>query len=415
MSIKYFVKVVKNIRTNGIYQYKYKFLLHIMRFIVRFLPISKKIIFFECFLGQSYGDSPKYIHKELVRRGLDKTYRVVWALKPEKMDTPVDGKVKKVSYLGIRYFFYMLRAGYIVNNSRFPYYVTTNPRTVFMQTWHGTPLKRLGLDQEEVYMPNTTTVRYKMNIIRSSSEWDIMISQNSFSSERFCSAFGVDSDIILETGYPRDDILSLPPDEKAREIRKIKESLNIPLDKKVLLYAPTFRDDDTNGKKYQHTLPFDINNFANSIGDEYVVLLRLHYLISQTLGEMPKHERVIDGSSYNDITQLYLISDLMVTDYSSVMFDYSITRRPMIFYMYDLESYRDKLRGFYFSTDTLPGPIVTKYNDFVETVKNIDKIKDDYSDRYKSFVDKFTYLDDGNASARSLDTLLKAKPNGKEK
>lgn len=407
MSIKYFVKIIKNIKQNGLYQYKYKFIQHIMRLIVNILPVNKKLVFFECFLGQSYGDSPKYIYEEMLKRRWDKSYTIIWALKPEKMDTQIPGKHKKVNYLGFKYFYYMLRSKYIVNNSRFPYFVTVNPRSVFMQTWHGTPLKRLGLDQEEVYMPNTTTQRYKMNILRSSSEWDYMISQNSFSSERFCSAFGVDSDKIIEIGYPRDDILSLGTVEKDARIKSIKQSLNIPLDKKVLLYAPTFRDDDTNGKKYRHTLPFDINNFADEIGDEYVVVLRLHYLISQTLGENTKHPRVVDASNYNDITQLYLISDVMVTDYSSVMFDFSITRRPMLFYMYDIVNYRDKLRGFYFEIDTLPGPIISSYFDFVEAVKNIDTINVHYQQKYDDFVAKFTYLDDGTASAKAVDILFK--------
>lgn len=409
MSIKYYLKIAKDIKTNGFYQYKYKFILHIMAILVKILPVNNKLVFFECFLGQSYGDSPKYIHAEMLRRGMDKSYKLVWALKPEKIETVIPGKVKKVNYLGFKYFYYMLRSKYIVNNSRFPYFVTVNPRSVFMQTWHGTPLKRLGLDQEEVYMPNTTTQRYKMNIIRSSREWDFMISQNSFSSERFCSAFGVDSDRILEIGYPRDDILSLPSDERTIKVEQIKKSLGIPLDKKVLLYAPTFRDDDTNGKKYRHTLPFDINHFADQIGEEYVVVLRLHYLISQTLGELPKHDRVVDASSYNDITELYLISDIMATDYSSVMFDYSITKRPMLFYMYDIETYRDKLRGFYFEIDTLPGPIISSYNDFVEAVKNADAVKEQYAQKYEDFITKFTYLDDGQASARAVDTLLKIK------
>ncbi len=372
----------------------------------KFIPVKKNTVFFECFLGQSYGDQPKYIYEEMLRCGMDKSYRIIWGFRKSKLTLPVPGKHKKVSYLSPRYLWQLMRSAYIVNNSRFPYFVVTNPKSVFLQTWHGTPLKRLGLDQEEVYLPNTTTERYKINIVRSSVQWNYMLSQNRFSTERFCSAFALKPKQVWEVGYPRDDILSLPPKEKDVIAARVKQALHIPEGKRVVMYAPTFRDDDVKAGKYNYTFPFDPNALADGLGDGCVLLLRLHYLVSKTVGEQIARENIVDASAYPDITELYLISDTLITDYSSVMFDYAITGKPMLFYMYDLSSYRDKLRGFYFDLKLLPGPIVEQYEEMLALAKKPERFAAEYAARYAAFQAKFNYLDDGKAAARIVDRLF---------
>ena len=372
----------------------------------KFVPIKKKLVFFECFLGQSYGDQPKYIYEEMLRRGMDKEYTLVWGLRENKMDLPIPGKCKKVRYLSLRYFWTVLRSQTIINNSRFPYFLVTNPKSFFLQTWHGTPLKRLGLDQDEVYMPNTTTERYKANILRSSRQWDYMLSQNRFSSERFCSAFALKPEQMLEFGYPRNDILSLPTEEQQKIVDKVRTALSIPKGKRIVMYAPTFRDDDTKQAKYNHTFPFDLNAMARDLGEDTVLLLRLHYLVSQTVGKEIKEPNIIDASSYPDITELYLTADTMITDYSSVMFDYAITKKPMVFYMYDLENYRDKLRGFYFDLSELPGPMTEHYEEMIAYAAAPECFETDYREKYDAFRAKFNYLDDGKAAARTVDKVF---------
>ncbi len=372
----------------------------------RLIPIKKNTVFFECFLGQSYGDQPKYIYEEMLRRGMDQRYRITWGFRKSRFSLPVPGKHKKASYLGIIYLWRLMRSAYIVNNSRFPYFVVTNPKSIFLQTWHGTPLKRLGLDQEEVYLPGTTTERYKINIVRSSKQWNYMLSQNRFSTERFCSAFQLQPTQVWETGYPRNDILSLPSAERKLIAARVKSTLHIPEGKRVVMYAPTFRDDDVRAGKYNYTFPFDPNAFADALGGETVLLLRLHYLVSKTVGERIARENIVDASAYPDITELYLIADTLITDYSSVMFDYAITRKPMIFYMYDIGSYRDKLRGFYFDLKKLPGPIAEQYEEMLALVKEPKRFAAEYAERYAAFCVEFDYLDDGKAAARIVDRLF---------
>lgn len=376
----------------------------------KYMPIQRKTVFFECFLGQSYGDQPKYIYEEMVRRGMDKEYTLIWALRKDKMWTPIPGKHQKVSYLSLRYLWAVMRSETIVNNSRFPYFVVTNPKTVQLQTWHGTPLKRLGLDQDEVYMPNTTTERYKANIIRSSKQWNYMLSQNHFSTGHFCSAFALKEDQIWETGYPRNDILSLPEPKRADIVSRVRAALNIPEGKRVVMYAPTFRDNDTRQAKYNHTFPFDLNEFADSLGKDTVLVLRLHYLVSRTVGKDIRAENIVDASSYPDITELYLLADLLITDYSSVMFDYAITGKPMLFYMYDLTIYRDMLRGFYFDLTELPGPMTGQYEQMLSLAQDPAAFEAEYAEKYRKFREKFDYLDDGHASARVVDRLFPKQP-----
>ena len=372
----------------------------------KYVPIQSKTVFFECFLGQSYGDQPKYIYEEMLRRGMDREYTLIWALRKEKMWTPIPGKCKKVSYLSLRYLWAVMRSETIVNNSRFPYFVVTNPKSVQLQTWHGTPLKRLGLDQDEVYLPNTTTERYKANIIRSSKQWNYMLSQNHFSTEHFCSAFSLQEKQIWETGYPRNDILSLPESKRENIASKVRAALHIPEGKRVVMYAPTFRDNDTKQAKYNHTFPFDLNEFAASLGEDTVLVLRLHYLVSRTVGKDIREPNIVDASSYPDITELYLIADLLITDYSSVMFDYAITGKPMLFYMYDLAIYRDMLRGFYFNLTELPGPMTGQYEQMLALAKDPAAFEAEYADKYRKFQEKFDYLDDGHAAARVVNRLF---------
>ncbi len=372
----------------------------------KYIPVKKNLVLFECFLGQSYSDQPKYIYEEMVRRGMDKQYTIIWGLRKNKMDIQIPGKCKKMSYLSPCYIWNILRSKYIINNSRFPHFVMTNPKTVFLQTWHGTPLKRLGLDQDEVYMPNTTTERYKANMIRSSSQWNFMLSQNHFSTERFCSAFALKEDQIWELGYPRNDILSLSQEQKSAIISKVCSTLHIPAGKRIIMYAPTFRDNDTLNAKYNHTFPFDLNDFADSLGEDTILILRLHYLVSLTVGKDIRSKNIVDASNYPDISELYLTADMLITDYSSVMFDYAITGKPMAFYMYDLSNYRDTLRGFYFDLSELPGPMTQDYAQMLQYAKQPESFQTKYADKYRQFQEKFNYLDDGKAAERTVNKLF---------
>ena len=139
-----------------------------------------------------------------------------------------------------------------------------------------------------------------------------------------------------------------------------------------------------------------------------MVLLRTHYFIADSIDVTGMEDFVVNVSKYSDIADLYLISDICITDYSSVFFDYANLRRPILFFTYDLEKYRDVLRGFYISIeDDVPGPLLFTNEEIVDAVKNIDKIEEQYRDKYDQFYERFCSFDDGHAAERIVERVFK--------
>ncbi|MFA0350166.1 CDP-glycerol glycerophosphotransferase family protein, partial [Vibrio sp. 10N.222.55.C6] len=161
-----------------------------------------------------------------------------------------------------------------------------------------------------------------------------LVSANKFSTKVFQSSFGVDKDIIVECGYPRNDILI---NHSESDVLKVKNSLNIEGDKKVILYCPTWRDDQKRtDKQYGFNLKLDLCRLKEKFGDSAIILLRMHYLIADNLDLTGVEDFAYDVSNYPDIQELYIVSDIMITDYSSTMFDYTNLKKPVILYTYDL-------------------------------------------------------------------------------
>lgn len=378
---------------------KNNFYLFLYRRIFTKLPINKKLVFFESFQGRSYSDNPKYIYEYMLEN--KKQYRFVWSLN-DKQD--IIGNPTVVKRLSLRYYYYLARAKYWVSNARMPNKLYKREETVYLQTWHGTPLKKLASDMDNVYMPGTNIVKYKKNFQEETSKWDYLISANEYSSEIFKRAFWFNKE-MLEFGYPRNDILYNKNNEN--DINKIKEKLNLPKNKKIIMYAPTWRDDEFIGKgNYKFSLKLDLDRLKKQLGDDYVIILRMHYLISSNLDISEFKDFAFDLSNYNDISELYLISDILITDYSSVFFDYANLQRPILFYMYDIEKYRDQLRGFYLDLKELPGPILKTTKDVIETILNIDEVEGDYKKLYEEFYERFCNWDDGKASANVVKTVF---------
>ena len=357
-------------------------------------------VVFESFLGRNYSDSPKYIYKYLLEHKGDK-YRYIWIINDTK--TKIPGNPVKVKRFSLKYFYYMTRAKYWVNNMRQPVWYAKRDSQVLLETWHGTPLKKLVFDMDDVYSASPT---YKRQVYSQSRFWDYLVSANPFSTDVFQSCFLYEKDKILESGYPRNDILYAPNKEEIAA--QIKKNLGIPEDKKTILYAPTWRDDEFYDKgQYKFKLKLDLEYLRKEIGDEYVILLRTHYFIADAIDVTGMEDFVFNVSKYNDIAELYLISDICITDYSSVFFDYANLRRPILFFTYDLEKYRDVLRGFYISIeDDVPGPLLFTNEEIADAVKNIDKVNEQYAQRYEEFYNRFCCFDDGHASQRVVERVF---------
>jgi len=191
---------------------------------------------------------------------------------------------------------------------------------------------------------------------------------------------------------------------------EIVNKIGLPTDKKVILYAPTWRDDEYYNKgEYKFSLKLDLEKMKSKFKDEYVIILRMHYLISGNIDLSGLDDFVYDLSDYSDIAEIYLISDMLITDYSSVFFDYANLEKPIIFYTYDIEKYRDDLRGFYIDFENeAPGPLVKNTEEVIDVIENIEDVNEAYKDKYSKFTDNFCSYDDGTAAKKVVKEIFKA-------
>lgn len=372
--------------------YKFTF-----NFLGKVLPKDPKLIIFESFLGKQYSDNPRAIYEYMCKNRSG--YKMYWSVDKRHSKALVGRDIQKVYRFSLKWLLLMTRAGYWVSNSRLPLWIPKPRYTTYLQTWHGTPLKRLAMDMDEVHMPGTNTVQYKQNFLKSTSKWDYLVSPNAYSTEIFRRAFAFDKTII-ESGYPRNDFLLNCNNQDI--ISKIKNECDLPLDKKVILYAPTWRDNQFYAKgEYKFDLHLDLEKLRKELNHDFIIILRLHYLVAENLDLKGYEGFIYDFSYHEDIRELYLIADLLITDYSSVFFDYANLKRPMLFYVYDIDDYRDKLRGFYFDLETkAPGPLVKTTEGIIDEILKFDANGFVPSDATKAFYEKFCYLEDGHASER---------------
>ncbi len=366
---------------------------------MRLLPINNKKIYFESFLGRYYSDNPKVLY-EYIDKNYD--YKCVWGFKNVLKTYPDCVIVKRMS---IKYLYHISTAKYIINNSRMPNDYTKRTNQIYVQTWHGTPLKKLVNDMENVTLPNTTSELYKANFSKDVSKWDFLISPNGYSTKHFKSAFKYKGK-ILEYGYPRNEEL-LNYDEK--KIKDIRLKLDL-LDELIIIYMPTFRDNKYVKKgHYIQDIKIDFNKIQAMFPNEKIkILIRNHYLVKVINYQYPKNNLVIDVTNYQNINELFLISNVLITDYSSVFFDYMLLKKPIIFYQYDQLSYMEELRGFYLDLKQLPGEIVVEEKDLYPAIKNaldknynIDKI-------YFKLLEKECFnLDKLDSSKKIVEDILK--------
>ncbi|WP_164745701.1 bifunctional glycosyltransferase/CDP-glycerol:glycerophosphate glycerophosphotransferase [Neobacillus mesonae] len=359
--------------------------------IFRRLPLKSNWVLFESHMGKQYSDSPKYIYEEMLRT--HKNYKFIWSFEnPDSIEVP--GSSLKVKRNSLSHYYYLVRSKYWVDNQGMARLAPKKKQQIYLQTWHGTPLKRMGYDQKR--LPSKKELE-KLKF--QTSKWNFFISPNPYSTTIFKRAFRIGSEII-ESGYPRNDILINQPEDI---IRTTKEHFGIDKTKRIILFAPTFRDWDPNS--FQKTVR-DIQLLSKEIGDNSILMLRLHYLLSSKISQRDLPSNVINASGYQDIQELYLISDVLITDYSSVMFDFALLRRPIILYCYDLEEYTTK-RGMYFDlAKEGPGPVCRTIEDVVTMLKDSKKLQE-FDEPLERFTSKFGSLEDGKSSLRVIKEVFK--------
>jgi len=339
-----------------------------------------------------------------------KDYTFIWCFNhPERyaflLDEP---RTRTVTYESPEYFHTYTRTKYWVANSMIPLQIAKRKQQVMLQTWHGTPLKRLRGDIVEGTQGilNTHDDLVKKNHL-DSQRYDYFVVPSHRTIENFTSAFALPVKqkprLVVESGYPRNDFLHY---YKESDVTAIRRRLKLPRDKKVILYAPTWRDDQYSDELgFVYESPLDFAKLRAELGDEYVVLFRAHYFIADTY-DFSRHEGfVYNVSSVDDINELYIVSDVLITDYSSVLFDFANLQRPMLFFMYDRAHYQKELRGFYFPPEELPGDIVTTQAQLTSRLKNLEAYQKRTKSKLSSFHKTYNPLDDGKATPRVIEAV----------
>jgi len=269
------------------------------------------------------------------------------------------------------------------------------PGATYLQTWHGTPLKRIAHDVESRTFWKAD--EYQTWLPRDVARWDLLLSPNRYATGVLRRAFRYEGE-ILETGYPRNDALLAPDRDAVRAA--VRARLGVEDGQTAVLYAPTWRD----------TLDFafhlDLGRVADALGEDVVVLVRAHWIVAGSAGavEAP-NARLVSGEQ--DIRDLYLAADALLTDYSSAMFDFAVTGRPLLFYVYDLARYRDELRGFYFDLAAdPPGPLLQTTDEVLAALGDLGAGAARHAEAYARFRERFCHLDDGRAGARVVDAVF---------
>lgn len=361
--------------------------------ILRFLPIKNNVVVFEGWWGSKYHCNPKYFYEYIDKNY--KNYKCVWLLNDDYI--PIHGNGIRIRRKSLKYYYYLAVGKYFINNVNFHDEYEKRNGQIEIQTMHGTPLKTLGLD-----VPGELNTEEKRNLfLRRCNRWDYLIVQSNKASEITASCYAFKKE-FLRTGYPRNDILFEKNNEK--DIALLKEKMGIPTDKKVLMYAPTWR------KRDSFEMKLDLEDMKKTFGEDYVLILRVHPFAYKGLNKEILNDFVLDFSSYESVEELYLVSDVVITDYSSVMFDYTILNRPILFYTYDLKEYRDDLRGFNFDFEAeAPGPIIATYDELKQSIVEIDDTYKQYYEALQNFRRKFNEYEKGDASKQIYDIVFVKK------
>jgi CDP-glycerol glycerophosphotransferase len=387
----------------------------LFNFIASIFPVKKQMVIFESFNGKIPSDNPLAIYQEMIQSTDFADWTFYWSIKKESLSEAKEKypEIFFISRFSFKWLLLMPRAGFWIFNSRLSEWLKKNKQTIYLQTWHGTPLKKLGADIDNVVMPNTDTQKYKAGFYKESNRWDYLIAPNEYSKNIFKTAFGFEN-TFLDIGYPRNDVLVRFKDDD-NTISQLKKKIIGDRKGHVLLYAPTWRDDYFISKgNYKFFMPFELSQLTSRMNKDDTLIIRPHYLVKESI-VIDGYEDQIKICSDEDINELYLISDCLITDYSSVMFDYLILKKPLIFYPYDLNHYENGIRGFYFDYSEVPGSICLDEQSFYQVIEKFCRqtIDSECSDtKYLEFYNKFCSWENGDAANKVAELIKECNIRG---
>ncbi|MDQ1618335.1 MAG: hypothetical protein QOE19_904 [Actinomycetota bacterium] len=352
------------------------------------LPVKPGLVFFEAFQGRQYSDSPKAIYQEL--RSAHPQLETVWSRARGRRAGSFPADSRTVERGSWAYYWAMARSQYWVDNFGMPRNFPKRPETTYVQTWHGTPAKRMFFDTPRVQAMNTDEKAQYQALV---DQWDYLVSPSPYFEETMVRAthFG---GTLIRAGMPRND--ALVTQNTPDSVAQIKAKLDLPTDRRILLFAPTYRP---KGRGRDAYTKLEMLQLAEHLGDEWYVLRRQHYYRKPIDLEPRLRYFGRDASGVMDVNRLLLASDALITDFSSLMFDYALLRRPMLFYVPDLDYYSNVDPKTYFDLrEVAPGPVLSTTEEVVDAMGRLDEITREYKDRYTAFLERFAPLDDGRGA-----------------
>jgi len=364
-------------------------LLSLPLLIFRLCGIKRNKIVFSNYSGQGFGDNAKYIYQHLPAAKVD----VCWLVTKRYANIPHE--IRQVKIGSIAYFYHLATAKIWVNNMRFDQYVKKRKRQYYIQTWHGDlQLKKIEYDAIDKMVEY-----YKKCMKNDTRMTDLMISNSEHFTTICRRAFRFDGE-IMEVGSPRNDILFCP-DPKIRQ--KVLDYFgNISSEEKICLYAPTFR------KSYRNN-PYDLNpreikeQLEASTGQKWKVLVRLHPNIKNPEELIKNLDYTENANNYPDMQELIMSCDLLITDYSSVMFDAMIVGKPVVLYIADYKDYAEE-RDYYFGFDELPFDIAYSHSDIIRIITENSYCG--FRDRYAAFEKRVGLKETGRAGKLVADKII---------
>lgn len=385
-------KIEYILKHNTVIQKLYVVLFSLLfRFMGLFIKRDEKQILMQSLIGKTYGDSPKVLFEALKKDPRFKDYKYVWAFDdPDAFEVP---GAKKIKLTSLQYYIEALRSGIWISNVSIERGLKFKPKkTISINTWHGIPIKVLGNSQKTRNDYDYSTV-------------DFMCCSSDFERTIFIRDFRIKPETIFQCGMPRNDELYHVTDKQKLQARK---ELGIPDGKKVILYAPTWRDSTDGGSSYQIAPPMNMDYWQQELGDEYVLLFRMHHLTTKALG-VEFNDFVRDESHEPSINKLMIAADILISDYSATIFDFSILEKPVISFAYDLEEYAEA-RGFYekLDVDVLPGDVFRTEQEVIRHIKTMDYEAE--CEKCRRIKNKYVAVD-GHATQACIDFLV-SKING---
>ena len=380
-------KIEYLLKHNRAIQFLYRHLVSLFfRFIGLFVKQDNKMVIFTSFGGRKYNDSPKILFEQMRDMDVFKDFKLIWAFEnPDQFN--ISG-AKTIKIDTFKYFIYCLKARVWITSVNIERGLRfKKKKTFYINTWHGAGTKKIG---------NGCSGRKDYNF----SNVDMLLVQSNFEKEIFIKDFNCREDSIKIIGFPRNDQLF---HQGAIDKDSVKKTLGIPKDKKVILYAPTWRDSIDGGLTYEVNPPIDIEYWKEKLSNDYVVLFRMHAFTTKF--SMTYDSFAIDASNYENLNEILSITDLLVTDYSTIVYDSAVARIPFLCFGFDYEDYK-KARGFYFDlNEKYPHGVIFNEKDLINMILLLkDRTAFDYN--YESF--RKNYIQAGGSSTNIvIDEIIK--------